>query len=74
MDRSLDDCVFGNYSECLYEGVMDVSDHTDPNVRMFDVMDKTKVDQHYCFKMDSVIPFFCGDTQVCRSSKDMKKL
>ena len=93
MERSLSECVLGNYTECLYEGqlplqaqepfqmmtnifimiqllfegVISSGDHSDPKVEDFKTMDLSKLSEHFSFNMDSVLPFFCGDSQDCRT-------
>jgi len=67
VSRSVDDCVKGNHSECLYEGVITPGDITDPDVSNFETMDMTRFSHHFSFNMDSILPFFCGDSKDCRT-------
>ena len=39
---------------------------TDPDVLSLETMDLRRFSQHFSFRMDSIIPFFCGDTAECR--------
>ena len=41
--------------------------YTDPNVMTFGKMSLSRFSQHFSFRMDSIIPFFCGDSEVCRT-------
>ena len=40
---------------------------TDPDVMSLETMDLSRFSQHFSFRMDSIIPFFCGDTEECRT-------
>ena len=37
IERSLDECVLGNFTECLYEGTMAYGDHSDKRVQPMEV-------------------------------------
>ena len=41
--------------------------YTDPDVMSLETMDLSRFSQHFSFRMDSIIPFFCGDTVECRT-------
>ena len=41
--------------------------YTDPDVMTFGKMNLSRFSQHFSFRMDSIIPFFCGDSELCRT-------
>ena len=41
--------------------------YTDPDVLSLETMDLSRFSQHFSFRMDSIIPFFCGDSEECRT-------
>jgi len=67
LGRSVDDCVYGNYSECLYQGTMAPGDYADYRVDSLKTMKLSTFAENYSFRMDSQIPFFCGDSLDCRT-------
>ena len=48
-------------------GVITEGSYTDPNVLTFGKMNLSRFSEHFSFRMDSIIPFFCGDSEVCRT-------
>jgi len=65
--RSVDECVIGNHTECLYSGIMATGDYTDYRVHSLENLDLDAFSENYSFRMDSQIPFFCGDSIDCRT-------
>ena len=41
--------------------------YTDPNVMTLGKMNLSRFSEHFSFRMDSIIPFFCGDSELCRT-------
>ena len=52
---------------CNFAGVLTEGSYTDPDVKSLETMDLSRFSEHFSFKMDSIIPFFCGDTLECRT-------
>ena len=50
-----------------FVGVITEGSYTDPDVMTFSKMNLSRFSQHFSFRMDSIIPFFCGDSEVCRT-------
>ena len=55
-------------------GVITEGSYTDPDVMSLETMDLSRFSQHFSFRMDSIIPFFCGDTEDCRTLGSEKAL
>ena len=48
-------------------GVITEGSYTDPNVLTFPKMNLSLFSDHFSFRADSIIPFFCGDSELCRT-------
>ena len=53
--------------EYYFPGVITEGSYTDPNVMTLGKMNLSRFSEHFSFRMDSIIPFFCGDSEVCRT-------
>ena len=84
VERTVTDCVLGNYTECLYQGeavitqlprrnyiqlqgVLTKGDFQDPNVEDLKTMNLSRLPEHFHFNADSVLTYFCGDSEDCRT-------
>ena len=55
-------------STCLCcEGVMAQGNFLDPLVASLETVDLRRLSESFSFQMDSMVPFFCGDSEVCRT-------
>ena len=48
-------------------GVLVPGDYTDPDVASLQTLELRRFSSHSSFKMDSIVPFFCGDSKDCRT-------
>merc|ERR1712150_142645 len=67
VERTVTDCVLGNYTECLYQGVLTKGDFQDSNVEDLKTMNLSRLSEHFHFNADSVLTYFCGDSEDCRT-------
>ena len=49
------------------QGLLTKGDFQDPNVEDLKTMNLSRLSEHFSFNADSVLPFFCGDSKVCRT-------
>ena len=54
LGRSVDDCVYGNYSECLYQGTMAPGDYADYRVDSLKTMKLSTFAENYSFRFEMV--------------------
>ena len=61
--KNINDCVLMNHTECQYSG------HLEREHKLFRYITRCHIKRskmlNQCFRMDSQIAFFCGDSEEC---------
>ena len=51
----------------VLQGLMARGDFQDPLVASLETVDLGRLSESFSFQMDSVVPFFCGESEDCRT-------